>query len=237
MQSRRRFLLAVASTFPALKQWAWAQSNEPLSANQSGSCLLTTEAIDGPYYIDDVFLRSEISEDRDGVPLNLDLNLVDESCNPLEGAIVDIWHCDAQGNYSGFPGADPDEFPNVRGRAKPTSELVFCRGRQIADSNGKVSFKTIYPGWYTPRTVHIHLKAFLNEEEMIGTQLYFPQELNDSILGKAAAYKSRGESPYRNQGDMVIKWSGGSTNAWPRVTGDPSSGIIGTHTVVVKRSA
>lgn len=236
MLNRRRFLLLTATAFPTLKHWARSQSNEPLKQAAAGSCELTTEAIDGPYYVDDVFVRSAISDEREGIPLSLDLKIVDEDCSPIEGATVDVWHCDALGNYSGFPDADPDEFPNLRGRAKPSSELIFCRGRQIADENGSVTFQTIYPGWYTPRTVHIHLKAFLNDWEMIGTQLYFPQELNDKILGQEQPYTKRGKSPYKNQGDMVIKRSGGGTNAWPTVVQRQSASILGTHTLVVKRA-
>src|SRR5258705_4715165 len=34
---------------------------------------------------------------------------------------------------------------------------TFLRGHQITDSNGAVTFKTIIPGWYSGRTVHIHV--------------------------------------------------------------------------------
>ena len=200
-----------------------------------GACELTTEAIDGPYYVDDVFYRSDITEDRDGVPLTLKLKVVEkETCCPIPEATVDIWHCDALGNYSGFPGADPDEFPNVRRRARATSDLRFCRGRQITDENGKVTFQSIFPGWYTPRTVHIHLKVILNDREMLSTQVYFPQELNDAILDTEEPYKERGKSPYRNQGDGVIKRSGGSTNAWPTIE-RVGQEIVATQTIVVKK--
>lgn len=200
-----------------------------------GACELTTEAVDGPYYVDDVFYRSDISEGRDGVPLTLRLEVVEkDTCRPVPGATVDVWHCDALGNYSGYPGADPDEFPNVRRRVKPTSDLRFCRGRQITDEAGKVTFQSIFPGWYTPRTVHIHLKVILNDREMLSTQVYFPQELNDAILEKEEPYKERGKSPYRNQGDGVIKRSGGSTNAWPAIARRGGS-IEATQTIVVKR--
>ena len=200
-----------------------------------GACELTTEAIDGPYYVDDVFYRNDITEDKDGVPLTLKLKVVEkETCRPIPEATVDVWHCDALGNYSGFPGADPDEFPNVRRRARATSDLRFCRGRQITDEDGKVTFQSIFPGWYTPRTVHIHLKVILKDREMLGTQIYFPQELNDAILDKEEPYKERGKSPYRNQGDGVIKRSGGSTNAWPAIE-RVGQEIVATQTIVVKK--
>ena len=128
-----------------------AAKSEDSNKVAQGACELTTEAIDGPYYVDDVFYRSDISEDKDGVPLTLKLKVVEkETCRPIPEATVDVWHCDALGNYSGFPGADPDEFPNVRRRARATSDLRFCRGRQITDEAGKVTFQSIFPGWYTP---------------------------------------------------------------------------------------
>jgi len=205
------------------------------SKKAQGNCELTTEAIDGPYYVDDVFYRSDITEGKDGVPLTLKLQVVEkDTCRPIPGATVDVWHCDALGNYSGFPGADPDEFPNVRRRARATSDLRFCRGRQITDEDGEVTFQSIFPGWYTPRTVHIHLKVILNDREMLGTQIYFPQELNDAILSKEEPYKERGKSPYRNQGDGVIKRSGGSTNAWPAIE-RMGQEIVATQTIVANK--
>ncbi len=200
-----------------------------------GACELTTEAVDGPYYVDDVFYRSDIAEDRDGVPLTLRLEVLEkDTCRPIPEATVDVWHCDALGNYSGFPGADPDKFPNVRRGAKVTSDLRFCRGRQITDEEGQVTFQSIFPGWYTPRTVHIHLKVILNDRDMLSTQIYFPQELNDTILDKEEPYMERGRSPYLNKNDGVIKRSGGSTNAWPTIERADQS-IVATQTIVVKK--
>ncbi|MBC9868910.1 MAG: hypothetical protein F7O42_13715 [Opitutae bacterium] len=237
MQSRRKFFLLITGCLAGCFRWVpslLAKSEDSKKIAQ-GACELTTEAVDGPYYVDDVFYRSDISEERDGVPLTLRLEVLEkDTCRPIPEATVDVWHCDALGNYSGFPGADPDEFPNVRRGAKVTSDLRFCRGRQISDEEGQVTFQSIFPGWYTPRTVHIHLKVILNDREMLSTQIYFPQELNDAILDKEDPYKERGRSPYRNKNDGVIKRSGGSTNAWP-TTERAGRSIVATQTIVVKK--
>src|SRR4030067_709722 len=68
----------------------------------------------------------------------------DGSCVPLEGAWVDIWHCNALGVYSDVsdPGFD-------------TSGQQFLRGYQVTDANGVGALTTIYPGWDSGRTVHI----------------------------------------------------------------------------------
>ncbi|WP_181321756.1 intradiol ring-cleavage dioxygenase [Trinickia symbiotica] len=78
-------------------------------------CKLTPEQEVGPYYLDDNLVRSDVTEGKPGVPLTLDITVMDvRRCAPLVGAIVDIWHCDALGIYSGFtqmggpPGPPPD---------------------------------------------------------------------------------------------------------------------------------
>lgn len=64
---------------------------------------LTSETTEGPYYIDADKIRKDITEDREGIPLTVRLKVIDsESCEPLRGAAVDIWHCDALGIYSGY---------------------------------------------------------------------------------------------------------------------------------------
>ncbi|MFF8380429.1 intradiol ring-cleavage dioxygenase [Streptomyces sp. NPDC015661] len=64
---------------------------------------LTSETTEGPYYIDADKIRKDITEDREGIPLTVRLKVIDsESCEPLQGAAVDIWHCDALGIYSGY---------------------------------------------------------------------------------------------------------------------------------------
>ena len=112
---------------------------------------------------------------------------------------------------------------------------VFCRGRQITDSEGWGEFHTIYPGWYTPRSVHIHVKALLNKKEMITTQLYFPQDLNDTILSTESPYETRGKSPYRNDGDIVLRRSRGDNVAWPKVVRSDGA-VLAKQTLVVKKT-
>ena len=67
-------------------------------------CRVTTATVEGPYYIDKEIVRADIREDQSGVPLELELRLVNAnaSCRPIAGAVVSIWHCNAEGEYSGY---------------------------------------------------------------------------------------------------------------------------------------
>ena len=111
----------------------------------SPSCVLAPEQTEGPYCIDDHLIRSNIRERKLGVLLELRLQVVNAStCKPIRGATVELWHCDASGNYSSF---------------STPSQRTYLRGGQRSNSAGNVKFKTIYPGWYQGRTTHIHVKV------------------------------------------------------------------------------
>jgi protocatechuate 3,4-dioxygenase beta subunit len=118
------------------------------------ACVVRPEMTEGPYFVDEMLNRSDIRSDpstgevKEGLPLQITMRVsqVGDACAPLEGAQVDIWHCDAMGIYSDT--TDPG-FNTVGQK--------FLRGYQVTDANGVAQFTTIYPGWYQGRTVHIHL--------------------------------------------------------------------------------
>src|SRR5688572_18856432 len=101
-------------------------------------CVITPEVTEGPYYFDP-------NLERPGVATTVKLQVVDGMCQPLAGARVDLWHCDAAGQYSGYP--------NQTGGVDTTGQ-TFMRGTQFAGDDGVVEFQTIYPGWYPGRTTH-----------------------------------------------------------------------------------
>jgi protocatechuate 3,4-dioxygenase beta subunit len=163
-------------------------------AADSVSCVLTPEQTEGPYYIAKEKLRRNITDGRPGTPLALRLAVVDaKTCRPIKGATVDIWHCDASGIYSGF-GA---------GRASRT----FMRGIQQTNANGVATFKTVYPGWYQGRTVHIHVKVHVRGNVVHTGQLYFPDRVTDAAYRKAP-YTNRPNRDVRNVDDMVFRNGG-----------------------------
>ncbi|MFJ5721733.1 intradiol ring-cleavage dioxygenase [Streptomyces sp. NPDC093149] len=145
---------------------------------------LTSETTEGPYYIDADKIRKDITEDKEGIPLTLRLKVIDsDTCKPVAHAAVDIWHCDALGVYSGYEamssggpggpggpgdgGTPPTDAPTGPppsggpggGHSEPTDDERYLRGTQLTDKHGYVEFKTIFPGWYQGRCVHIHTKV------------------------------------------------------------------------------
>lgn len=168
---------------------------DPAASPSSGerACVLAPEQTEGPYYLDESLVRREIAEGRRGVPLELRLTVQDAaSCDPIAGATVEIWHCDAEGGYSGFDGEDG---------------AIYCRGAQRSGRDGEMRFRTIYPGWYQGRTPHIHLKVHAGGEEVHTGQLYFEDAASNAVYARAP-YDSRGERSVTNASDGIYS-SGG----------------------------
>ena len=163
-------------------------------ASGAVKCVLTPEQTEGPYYIPNERLRRNITEGRPGTPLTLRLGVVDAStCRPIKGAAVDIWHADAAGVYSGF--------------GQGAASLTFMRGIQRTDAKGTATFRTVYPGWYQGRTVHIHVKVHVAGNVVHTGQLYFPDTLTDAVYTKAP-YSSRPGRDVRNATDSVFRNGG-----------------------------
>ena len=177
-------------------------------------CVLTSAQTEGPYFIKSP-IRSDISENRPGLPLKLAIEVVKmPDCSALEGITVEIWHCDARGYYSGYSNAKVrapfDTLVNVISTAKdghipPIDADVFMRGGQITDANGMVEFETIFPGWYDPRVTHIHAKVSRDGESFVTTQLYFPDELVSDIYANHPDYKDFGPCPYNLKNDSALR--------------------------------
>ncbi|GKW29002.1 intradiol ring-cleavage dioxygenase [Pectobacterium brasiliense] len=151
------------------------------------TCPLTTEQIVGPYFVDYKILRRDITESQPGIPLLLKIKVIDGvSCEPVDNILVDIWHCNARGKYSGWSFISPDKEATTDevGTVNRTDSTSFFRGIQPTDQNGVVRFTTIFPGFYAGRATHIHVairrlsKNPLEKEHFafVG-QLYFPEEL------------------------------------------------------------
>lgn len=174
---------------------------------EGGVCLLTPQATQGPYWFDPKLERADITEGRAGVPLELAIRVVEgATCAPLSGARVDIWHCDAQGIYSGYAGQGP---------TGTTEGQTFLRGHQPTDGRGLATFTTVYPGWYHGRTPHIHVKVFLEEggeTNVLTCQLFFPDALSEWLYENAPAYARPGQTrDTLNSTDMIAEGQGRST--------------------------
>jgi protocatechuate 3,4-dioxygenase beta subunit len=184
--TRRGFLTLASASAAGLLQSGRAQAaTDSTAASADDACILTPQSEEGPYYLDPKLVRADIAEGRPGVPLALRLRVIEAgSCTPIAGARVDIWHCDARGIYSAFPGQGDSHNIDHTGK-------TFLRGTQMVDGNGWGTFKTIYPGWYAGRATHIHFKVFLDERTVLTGQTFFPEALNEYIYGNVPDYTKR----------------------------------------------
>ena len=191
------------------------------SGEQSAlACVLSPEMTEGPYYIDDMKVRRNITEGLAGAPLALRLSVLDAStCTPIKGAAVDIWHASAGGKYSG------EAVNDAVGR-------TFLRGIQRTDAKGLALFNTVYPGWYQGRTVHIHVMVHVGGDTVHTGQLFFRDSFTDAVY-KRAPYKSRGERDIRNANDSIYGSGGSRSLLAVRGVG---KGYVGAISMGVRRS-
>jgi len=165
-------------------------------AGGQGACTLYPQQTEGPYYLDLDLVRSDITEGKPGGKLTLRIEVVGaDGCKPVEGAAVDVWHCDAGGVYSGYPG-------QLGGL--DTTGQKFLRGTQVSDAEGRVTFITIYPGWYPGRTTHIHFKVHPSPTTEVTSQLYFPEDMTASVY-MAAPYDTHGPKDTTNLQDSIAQ--------------------------------
>ena len=209
--SRREVVIFLGTTGAA---WLMAGSLSPkrvVAGIVGPSCVVRPDQTEGPYFVDERLNRSDIRSDptdgrvKSGTPLALTLQvsrLGAGDCQPLPGAQVDIWHCDALGVYS-----------DVRDPGFNTIGRKFLRGYQVTDARGQARFVTVYPGWYPGRTIHIHFKVRTapgasGKAYAFTSQLYFEDALTDRVHA-VAPYAARGPRAIRNDGDRIFR-NGGS---------------------------
>jgi protocatechuate 3,4-dioxygenase beta subunit len=198
---------AAAGVAPALILRArGAAAPGPIGFEPAPGCVVQPEMTEGPFYVDQRLERSDIrsapatGEAKAGVPLALAFRVSQvgsTGCTPLAGAVVDVWHCDAAGVYSGVSG-------NASGES-------FLRGWQRTDARGEARFTTIYPGWYRGRAVHVHFKirtASASEQPYEFTsQLFFDETLTDGVHARAP-YAETGRRDTLNDSDGIFREAG-----------------------------
>lgn len=219
---------------------AATKSSTTLAAD---ACVLTPELTAGPYYLDGPLLRRDITEDRPGIAVTTHFTVIDATtCAPLANAAVDIWHCDANGEYSGFNG-NSLAATNAQGR----NDKRFLRGVQLTDAQGVASFATIYPGWYEGRAIHIHLKVRTGGRAgkvyegghvaHVG-QVFFNDESSDEIM-KLDPYAAHTGNRTPNSADSIYASAKGTSTLTlkPLAEHDPAKGFTATITLAVDPSA
>lgn len=223
--SRRSILRLAGIAAASFGAGAWraedAEGGGP-AAVESGAvtCVLTPELTTGPYYIPNEKLRRNITDGHPGTTLILQLAVVDAStCKPIRGASVDIWHADAAGNYSGF-GAG-------------SGSRTFMRGIQKTDARGIATFRTVYPGWYPGRSVHIHVKVHVRGNVVHTGQLFFSDTLTDRVY-RSAPYNRRPSRTTRKANDSIF--INGGRKSIVNVRRRSAGGYLGKITMGVHRS-
>jgi protocatechuate 3,4-dioxygenase beta subunit len=181
-------------------------SDDGVEQAVAATCVMTPAKTEGPYFVDEKLNRSDIRESQDGAKLALTMYVFDagNDCAPVQGATVDIWHCNASGLYS-------DEAANG------TTGQTWLRGYQTTDASGKVTFTTIYPGWYSGRAVHIHFKVRASGLEFT-SQLFFTDDMNTAVF-KQAPYASRPTPDTTDKTDNIYGTDGSSLLLQPQSDG------------------
>jgi protocatechuate 3,4-dioxygenase beta subunit len=181
----------------------------------NAACAVTPTETVGPYPSLVDLVRSDIRESRNGTALTLVISVVNvnSGCAPVSNANVEVWQCDAAGNYSEY--------------GSQTSQ-TYLRGIQTTDANGQVTFTTIYPGWYQGRATHIHVEVTINGRSVKATQMAFPESINNAVYA-TGVYASRGSNPMSNLSDGIFADSLSSELVTP--VGDPANGYRATFQV------
>ncbi|MFI5961346.1 intradiol ring-cleavage dioxygenase [Streptomyces asoensis] len=244
--ARRTVLVASGATAAALAVGAAATPEAPTTDTADTApvaaaavCTLTKEMTEGPYYLDGQYVRADVTEGKAGVPLKLTLTVVDDdTCVPLSNALVEIWHCDALGEYSGFVGNNGHSEPD---------DGTFLRGGVLTNASGVANITTVYPGWYRGRCIHIHVKvhtnvtltsngSFTGGQELHTGQLFINETITTAVA-KVSPY-STNTVPRTTLAQDSIYDDGGAASGLLTLTAlgsTTSAGYAGTLTLGVER--
>ncbi|MFJ3302096.1 intradiol ring-cleavage dioxygenase [Streptomyces sp. NPDC086549] len=227
-------VLAVGAAAPEAPTAAQTPDTEPVAA--AAVCTLTEELTQGPYYLSGALVRTDITEGKAGIPLKLALTVVNSACTPLSNALVEIWHADALGEYSGYVGNN--------GHSE-SDDGTFLRGGVLTNSSGVANITTVYPGWYRGRCVHIHVKvhtgvtltsngSFTGGTTVHTGQLFFNETITTAVA-KVSPYSTNTVTRTTLSGDSIYDGGGASSGllTLTALGSSTSSGYTGTLTLGV----
>ncbi len=164
--------------------------NEPFTMNTSNvaseDCIPTFADGGGPYYQENSPFREKIvPENNEGIKLLVSGKVLLNDCKtPVSNAVIDIWQANESGDYQ-------DEW---------------YRGKINTDNKGSYSFETVVPKGYGEgtgyRPPHIHFKIFVDDQEIITSQMFFPEV--KGTPGFEDAYIMKVEETERS-GDRILE--------------------------------
>ena len=194
--NRKQFLrgLGLAGFGSVVSPSVARSSSRMLSPLPSDVCVLIPTETAGPFPLDltenPEYFRQDVREDREGVQLNLKMKIVGaDNCEPMANVRVNIWHCDKDGNYSGY---------------QSETGQTYLRGYQMTDANGEVDFVTVFPGWYNGRICHIHFQCFVSPVYAAISQLSFPIETKNAIYAANPELYTKGADPLGFNQDNIF---------------------------------
>lgn len=156
-------------------------------ADFSGSqqCAMQKNTTEGPFFFCTNPGTADIARGKPGAPLTISLRAVDAAtCQPIRDAVIDVWHCDTGGLYSGHDLA-VDEAIRSGGHAPPVNGERHCRGALRTDADGIAEFRSIYPGYYVERAIHIHFKVHVGNRAFLTNQALLPESDNSAVMAMA----------------------------------------------------
>jgi protocatechuate 3,4-dioxygenase beta subunit len=154
----------------------------PLPAKAS-NCTPTSQTTDGPFYTKATTQR-KISSNQSGYKIIYKLKIQNKNCKPLPNLTISLWQANSQGQYSLIKNS--------------------LRGNQLTNKQGLVTFESIFPGWYPTRAAHLHVKILSQDQTLLSTQLFFPQELVDKIY-QTKPYLTKGKEQISKENDQIYQ--------------------------------
>jgi protocatechuate 3,4-dioxygenase beta subunit len=200
---RRQALVALGGAAAALVGCSGTSETSPTSPSTPGTgggssdpgstnaaCAASPNETAGPFPSLSQMVRTDIREGKPGTPLTLTITVVNagSGCGPVAATTVEVWQCDATGNYSQYG---------------TQTAATYLRGLQVTNTAGQVVFTTVYPGWYQGRATHIHVEVKVNGAVTKVTQIAFPESVNAAVYA-TGVYAPRGTNPTANTRDMVF---------------------------------
>ncbi|CAE6436754.1 unnamed protein product [Rhizoctonia solani] len=213
------------------------------STIQNTTCVTAPEVTEGPYYINNEYYRTDLRETQSGVKLVLDIGVMDtRTCTPLPAALVELWACNATGAYGGFTTS-----------SRLSDKFTWLRGGSETNANGVVELTTIYPGFYTGRTIHIHTMIHTGwTKSTNGTivsksgslrhigQLFFQESLNDRVLALSPYTSTNQRRTLNTQDGIYAQQNSRGFNgvvATELLGSTISAGILGYTTIGIDSQA
>ncbi|MWB95595.1 intradiol ring-cleavage dioxygenase [Flavobacterium sp. GA093] len=220
-------IASLATVTKVLESCSKNDTNDTTDESSDGTCSVSPSETKGPFPIKtpSQLVLENIKSDRVGIALliNLTIENKNNNCQPLAGALVDVWHCDKDGNYS--------EYGGTQMQQTDYTAVHFLRGRQTTNANGVASFVSIYPGWYQGRAPHIHVEILTSSgSSLLVTQIAFPENISSEVYA-STNYAAHGQADTANTADNVF--SDSLFKEIATLSGNLTDGYTLTKTIIV----